>query len=183
MINSEEVEQKPSIVYGSVYNKKERPLTGATVKSGKSETITLFNGSYKLLVEPGWHSISVELEGFSTQDKEIFIGENQEEKLDFQLEEERGTSKIFGYVFSEENGVKIKEGLVLITRTTTNINSKIDPRTGMFSFDDLPGGTYDVWTSILHYEDEKITITLEEDEERRHDFYVKKKRDEEVPWG
>jgi hypothetical protein len=175
--------KKPTRIFGFIKNTKGRPLTGATVKCGKSETITLFDGSYKFEVDPGLHTLNVEFEGFVNQEKEIFVEDNQEGRLDFILEEEFGTSKIFGQIIAKETEEYIKNGLVLLIRPTININSKIDPVTGYYKFDNLPKGTYDIWTSILEYEDKKSILIIGDNEERRHDFYVEKKNEEEVPWG
>lgn len=181
-INGDE-HKKLTIISGFINNKKGRPLTGAKVKCGGSQTLTLFDGSYKFEVEPGLHTINVELEGFFKQQKEVFVDSKEEGRLDFVLETEIGTSKIFGQVVSKETGEFIKNGLVFIVRPSKNINSKIDPKTGYFTFHKLASGTYDIWTSVLDYEDGKLTVSIGDDEEQRHDFRVNRKRDEEVPWG
>jgi hypothetical protein len=176
-------QRKPTKIFGLIKNFKGRPVPGAKVKCSGSQTLTLFDGSYFFEVKPGLHTINVELEGFLKQQKEIFVNSNEEERLDFELEQEIGRSKIFGKVVSEETGEYLKNGLVFIVRPNQNINSKIDPTSGYFSFDKLMGGTYNIWASILNYEDKKLTVTIGDDEEQRHDFLVNKKRDEEVPWG
>ena len=184
MNNLDEIQsKKPARIYGYVKNMKERPLTGVKVQCGKFETITLFDGSYRFEVESGLHSVGVELVGFCGHEKEIFLEDGEEGRLDFQLKEKKGASKLYGHIISKETGEFVKNGLVYIIRPTINLNSKIDPITGVYEFNELSSGTYDVWASVLGYEDEKLTITIDEDEEIVHDFQVQKKRDEEVPWG
>jgi hypothetical protein len=184
MSNSGEIENnESSTIFGVIKNQKDRPLTGVKVSSEKLETSTLFDGSYKLSVKPGLHTVCVELDGFSKEEKKIMINADEDRQLDFQLEEDIGTSRLYGQIISKENGKYIQNGLVYIIRPTINMNSKIDPKTGFYEFNKLPSGTFDVWISVLHYEDEKSTITIEDNEEVRHDFIVQKKRDEEVPWG
>lgn len=184
MNNLNEIESKrPARLYGYVKNILERPLTGVKVKCGKFETITLFDGSYRFEVEPGLYYVGVELLGFCSHEKEIFLVDGEEGRLDFQLKEKKGTSKLSGHIINKETGEFLKNGLIYIIRTTINLNSKIDPLTGVYEFNELSSGTYDVWASVLGYEDEKLTITIDEDEEIIRDFQVQKKRDEEVPWG
>jgi hypothetical protein len=183
MDNSGEIKKDESLtLFGFIKNEKDRPLTGAKVKCGKSETITLFDGSYELSVESGLHTVYVELEGYFREEKKIMINDD-DGRLDFYLKEEVGTSRLYGQIFNKETGEKIKNGIVYIIRPTLNINSKIDPKTGYYEFNKLPSGTFNVWTSILHFEDEKSTIIIEDNEEVKHDFKIQKKRDEEVPWG
>jgi hypothetical protein len=175
--------KKPTRIFGYISNSKRRPIAGVNVYCEKTHQITLFDGSYKFEIEPGWHTISVELKGFVKQEKEILVEDSEEGRMDFQLKEEIGDSRIYGSIINKETGENIGKGLVFIIRPTTNRNSKIDPKTGFYEFDKLTSGTYDIWTSILQYEDEKSTITIGDHEEKKHDFHIKKKEDEEVPWG
>lgn len=179
----DENEKKLTAIVGYIYTTKGRPIAGASVKCDRAEKITLFDGSYKFQVDPGWHIINVYLEGFMKQEKEIFIEENEEMRLDIQLEENIGDSKIYGYITDKETGKHIVDGMVFIIRPTSNRNSKIDLHTGYYEFNELTSGTYNVWTSIIQYKDEKFVISIGQHESIRHDFQVMKKEDEEVPWG
>jgi len=182
-ILGENEKSKLATIFGYVSNGKERPLAGVNVKCEKEDKITLFDGSYKFEVEPGPHTINVKLKGFVKQEKEIRVEDSEERRLDFQLEEEMGNSRIYGFIIDKETREQIGNGLVILIRPTMNKNSKIDPKTGSYEFNKLTNGTYDLWTSILQYEDTKQTIIIGDDEEKRNDFHVMKKEEEEVPWG
>jgi hypothetical protein len=179
--NEEKIRTK---IIGQVIDKKGRSISGARVKYRNTKTLTLFDGSYIFEdVEPGKQNIEVELEGYRKQEKHIDIVQGKESVVNFQIEEATGDAKIFGYILNEETKEPVIKGLVYLIRPVSNKNVKIDPRTGYYEFEQLASGTYDIWTSILEYEDEKRTVNIERGEARRQDFIVKKKEQREVPWG
>jgi hypothetical protein len=171
-------------IIGKITDKKGRPISGARVKYQDSQTLTLFDGSYNFeCVEPGKQNVEVELEGYKKLGKQIDIVMGEKSVVNFQIEEETGDAKIFGYILNEDTREPVLKGLVYLIRPVSNKNVKIDPQSGSYEFVQLAPGTYDIWTSIIEYEDEKRTVTIVEGEEKRQDFIVKKKEEREVPWG
>ena len=163
-------------ITGHVIDEKERPVAGAVVACDGSETRTLFDGSYRFEnLVPGTHAIEIGLDGYLGQIKQIETEEGGEAVVDFHLEPEKGDTRIFGYVLEKETDEPIRTGgSVYMIRPTFNRNVPFDPETGYFEFADLPTGTYVLWTSVLEYDDEKKTVTVEEGEDRREDFFIRK---------
>jgi hypothetical protein len=175
--------EKISTISGYINNNKGRPLAGVNVKCDELETITLFNGYYKFTVKPGSHIIKVEIKGYNKKELKLFIEEDIEKDFDFILEEEIGKSRIYGIIMDKETGEKIINGSVTLIQTSNNKTSKIDPKNGLYEFNNLPSGIYHIWTSIIQYKDEKQMINIGDEEEKRYDFQAEKKEAEEVPWG
>ncbi len=163
-------------ITGRVFDEKERPIAGVIVACDGSETRTLFDGSYKFEnLDLGKHTIEIGLEGYQRQIEQIETEEGGEAVVDFHIEPEKGDTRIFGYVLEKETGEPIKTGgSVYMIRPTFNRNMPFDPETGYFEFADLPPGTYVLWTSVLEYDDEKKIVTVEEGEDRREDFFIRK---------
>ena len=175
--------EKATIISGNIKNIQGNPLVGVNVSWGDFDTLTLFNGFFKLKVEPGSYQIRAKLTGYIEQSKQIIIEEGEEKNIDFLLEESVGKSRIFGHVIDKDTGELIKNGYILLIKTTQNSNIPIDPKTGFYEINNLKEGTYDIWTSILGYEDTKQVISINNDEEKNIDISIRKKEDEEVPWG
>jgi hypothetical protein len=161
-----------------------RPVGGATVYCDGRETKTLFDGSYKFEgLSSGTHVITVVLEGYKTQKQIVELVREKDVKLDFHLESKRGDGKIYGYIFDEFNKEPVKTGgSVYVYRPTLNRYTSVDPISGYYEFTDLPPGLYKLWISALGYEDEMKIVAIQEGEEKRVDFIIKK-RSEEIPWG
>jgi len=180
----DEMEEVTKIT-GRVFDEKERPIAGVIVTCDGSETRTLFDGSYKFEnLDSGEHTIEIGLEGYRRQIEQVETEEGEETVVDFHLKPELGGAKILGYIIDEVSGEPVKTGgSVYMLRPKSNRNVPIDPTTGYFEFNHLPPGTYTIWTSILEFEDEKRTITVQGSEEERVDLLIKKKEEREVPWG
>ena len=175
--------EKGTIISGYIKNIQRKPLVSANVSCGDLDTLTLFNGFFKLKVEPGSYQIRAKLTGYIEQSIPIIIEEGEEKNIDFMLEEGVGKSRIFGHVIDKDTGEFIKNGYILLIKTTLNSNIQIDPKTGFYEINNLKEGTYDIWTSILDYEDTKQVISINDEEEKNIDIFIRKKEDEEVPWG
>jgi hypothetical protein len=173
-----------AIITGRVFDERGKPVGGAVVTCDGMDTRTLFDGSFRFEdLELGPYTVEIDLEGYRKQRREVVTMDEEEAVLDFKLETEVGDAKIFGYVISEETGEPLNVGgSVYMFRLTSNRNTPIDPRTGRFEFSSLSQGTYTIWTSVLDYEDNKKTVTVEEGEERREDFFITK-ADIEPPLG
>ena len=65
----------------------------------------------------------------------------------------------------------------------SQISQEFRLKDGYFEFLNLPSDTHQVWASILEYEDEFKRINLNEKEEKRVDFFCRKKESIEPPWG
>jgi len=173
-----------AIITGRVFDERGKPVGGAIVTCDGMDTRTLFDGSFRFEdLKQGPYTVVIDLEGYRKQRKEVEAVIEEKVVLDFKLKTEMGDAKIFGYVISEETGEPVKAGgSVYMFRLTSNRKTLIDPRTGRFEFSDLSPGTYTIWTSVLDYEDNKKTLTVEEGEERREDFSITK-ADIEPPLG
>ena len=180
----DEVNSKSRIA-GRVLEENGRPAVGATITCDGLETKTLFDGSFMFEeLEAGSHVVDIFLEGYTRQARNIEVKEGEEVEVEIHLGPELGDAKIYGYVIDEETREPLKEGgSVYMFRPTSNKNSPIDPDTGYYEFAELPPGNYTIWTSILDHEEQNRSVALQDGELRREDFLVKKKEEEEVPWG
>ncbi|KON31542.1 hypothetical protein AC482_00290 [miscellaneous Crenarchaeota group-15 archaeon DG-45] len=163
-------------IAGQIIDEKGVPVGGVMITCDGEENRTLFDGSYKFDdLEPGPHIIEIALEGYGIQRREIEAREGGESTLDFHLEPEAGDAKIYGYVLDKVTGEPARTGGSLyMYRLTSNRSISFDPETGYFEVVHLPPGTYTLWTSVLGYEDEKKTVVVEEGDERRTDFLIRK---------
>ncbi len=174
-----------SRIAGHVSEENGRPAVGVTITCDGLETKTLFDGSFMFEeLEAGSHFVEIFLEGYTRQARNIEVKEGEEVEVEIRLGLEVGDGKIYGYVIDEETREPLKEGgSVYMFRPTSNKNSPIDPETGYYEFADLPSGKYTIWTSILDHEEQNRSVALQDGELKREDFLVKKKEEEEVPWG
>jgi hypothetical protein len=172
-------------INGIVVDERMRPVAGAKVICNGEETLTLFDGTFNFKNSGiGIHIIKIELEGYVKQSKDIKVEEGEEPILEFQLKPMEGSAKIFGYILDEETQKPIEiGGLVYMFRPISNKNAPINPKDGFYEFTNLPAGIYNIWTSILGYEEQGMTVTIEDYEKRQLDFILSKKEEEEVPWG
>lgn len=172
-------------ITGHVIDEKGRPIAGAKVVCSGMESLTLFDGTFKFEdLSPGLHIVEIRVEGYGKQQKQIDAEEGSVVSVGFQVEPETGNGRIYGYVLDDKTGEPITHGgSVHMFRPTSNRKASIDPDTGFYELINLSPGTYATWTSVLDYEEQKKTVTLEEGEEKRQDFLISKKEEEEVPWG
>lgn len=172
------------LVGGRVLCEKGQYVGGATILCEGAETKTLFDGSYTFDgLALGPHIVEIAMEGYKIQKIRIEMEEREEAVINFHLELEVGDAKISGYVLDEVTREPARtSGSVYMYRPTCNRNTPIDPETGYFEFTHLPPGTYTLWTSNLEYNDEKKTVTVKEDGDRREDFFISK-ADIEPPLG
>ncbi len=179
-----EIQQKIRIK-GHVVDEIGRPIGGARVICEGTETLTLFDGTFQFEFEkPEPRVVEIEIGGYRKQRRHLDLIELESDILEFQLELDVGSSKIYGYVLDKEMNKPIKGGgTVYLYRPTSNIKKMIDPNSGFYEFRNLPPGTYNIWTSVLDYQEQKMTITLGENEETKKDFLLNKAEEEEVPWG
>jgi hypothetical protein len=171
-------------ITGHVSDEKGRPISGGRVSCNGVEARTLFNGSYLLRnVAPGTYNVEVVLEGYRKQRKTIQVIEDKSVNVDFNLEVETGDAKIYGYVLDKATEAPLRAGgSVYMLRPTSNVKTLINPENGYFEFTNLPSGQYQIWTSILEYEDEKKVVVIDDGEDRREDFHIRK-MDIEPPLG
>lgn len=172
-------------IKGRVVDEKGRPIAGAKVVCDRAEVLTLFDGTFQFEYEVSETlMVEIEIDGYRKQRRQFDLAEGESDVLEFQLEPDIGSARIYGYVFDKERNRPIEEGgTVYLYRPTSNIRTMIDPNTGFYEFDNLPLGTYSIWTSVLDYQEQKMTLSLGEGEEKRKNFLLEKKEEEEVPWG
>jgi len=179
------VETKKGTVKGQVCDERGRTLGGVKVALDGIETTTLFDGSYSFLRVPaGPHRLGVAVEGYVNETRTIGVKEGELAKEDFLLEPEIGEGRICGSVFDGETGEPIKRGGAVYMSDLINIRSTpIKPSTGRYEFVNLPKGTFQIWASANEYDDEKKTVKIEGNEERREDFHLNKRKDLDPLWG
>ena len=172
-------------IRGRIFNESGNPIGGINVLVDSSETRTLFNGTYSFTgLSLGIHTIGITVNGYRRVTKKIELKENESAVADFYLERDSGDAKIFGYVLDHETRDPIKQGgSVYLYLPVENLRTSINPKTGYFEFSSINQGTYNIWTSVLDYDEKKKTINLGEKEEKREDFHIKKKSDVEPQWG
>ncbi len=182
---SEHETKSKKMIKGRVVDEIRRPISGARVTCDGTETLTLFDGSFQFEYEkPETVMVEIKIEGYRKQKRQIDLIEFEPDVLEFQLEPDIGSSRIHGYVLDKETNKPIKgSGTVYLYRPTSNVIKMIDPNSGFYEFGNLPPGTYSIWTSVLDYQEQKMTITLGEREENKTNFLLDKEEEEEVPWG
>lgn len=172
-------------IRGRVHNELGNPIGGINLSLNNIETKTLFDGTYSFIgLSSGAHIIRIVVNGYITINKRIELNENESASVDLYLEKALGNSKIYGYVIDDEKKIPINQGgSIYLALPMYNLRKNIDPTTGYFEFLNLPEGTYNIWTSILEFEENKKTITIGENVEKEIDFYIKKKKETEPLWG
>jgi len=172
-------------INGRVVDEIGRPISGARVTCDGTDTLTLFNGTFQFEYEkPETLMVEIKIDGYRKQRRQLDLAECEYDVIEFQLEPDIGSSRIYGYVLDKETNKPIKGGgTVYLYRPTSNVKTMIDPNSGFYEFENLPPGTNSIWTSVLDYQEQKMTITLGESEETKKDFLLDKEEEEEVPWG
>jgi uncharacterized membrane protein len=179
-LNEEEFRHKIS---GYIKDETGKPIQGANVTCNEQLSKTLFDGSFTFFdLNPGKYDIEVSLEGFENYSNQIEI-QKKDHDLEIELKKLLGNSRIYGNVFDAKNKEPINGGQIFLIRPTNNLSKPINSKTGFYEFLHLPAGFYSIWTSIIDYQEENFIVTVEEGEEKRLDFYLRKKEVEEVPWG
>lgn len=179
------VSEGNSKIIGSVYEAKGKPIAGAEVKCNGKRTRTLFDGTYKFEnLAPSTCIVTVTQKGFQSQKRTIELGKNKTADLSFCLTPEEGFGKLYGNAFDSKTRKPITSGgTIIMVLPSRNKQVPIRPKDGYFEFMNLPSGTHRVWASVLGYEDELRRINLEDKEEKRVDFFCRKKESIEPPWG
>ncbi len=181
-----EVEDEgPSTIMGHVYDEKGNRLGCVKVTCDGMTITTLFDGSYRFEnVSPSNYSVVVSLKGFKIQSRMIKVGKGDMLILDFTLQRDVGTGRIRGCVMDELTKEPITSGgTMILVMPVTNRYTEIDVRDGHYEFDGLPAGTYEVWTSISGYQNESITVEVEEDRVSEINFSCRRMDVVEPPWG
>ncbi len=173
-----------SRIIGIILNQKGSALNGAKVLCDGKDTITLFDGTYRIEgLDPGTYTITVGLKGFQNQSRVITIRDNETMKLDFYLSKARGNAKIRGIVYDAETKKPITSGgTIILILPISNKYVHLDER-GYYEFTDLVEDSYDIWTSISEHVDTKATVKVAEGETKTYDFSCKPIQVFEPPWG
>ena len=179
-----EVRGKAS-VKGRIFDGNEKLAGGINVSLDDKETITLFDGTYLFSgLSTGIHTIIVEVKGYKCVTKNIDLIADDSINIDIYLEEDIGNGMIYGNIIdSETKGPINVSGSVYLFNPVSNKRIDINPKTGYYEFLNITKGDYHLWVSILDYEDERKNIILEDNEKRRVDFIIKKKKETEPLWG
>ncbi len=177
-------ESQSSIISGRVRDTKGNAVSGAKITCDEHETITLFDGTYKLTdLKPSTYTISVNLKGFQPQKKTAEVKANEESIIDFDLAEAIGNSKIYGHIYDTETKKPItSRGTVILILPVTNRYAHINSK-GYFEFDNLSPDTYEICTAIQEYIDKKITVTIAQGKKKKIKIYCTHEQIEEPPWG
>lgn len=172
-------------IAGKVFKESGKPAGGITVRCGEKEARTLFDGAYTFTdVQPGPHIIMVHLEGYDESPVEVIVEEGQEAAQNITLTPMKGRGKIWGYVYAEETGEPTTNvGSVVMIKVMSNKTVSVDPKNGYYEFPEMTSGVYTLWSSVLDYEDQKKVVDLTKDEEKEIIFLLKRKEEQEVPWG
>ena len=159
-------------------------LNGAQVICDEFETLTLADGYYTFIELPlGMIEVTVNLKGYQSTSKKVTIKDNEHTHQNFILNKAQGTSSIKGNIRdSETNEPIVNKGTVILILPISNKYIPIDAN-GNYEFNNLPAGTYTLYTSIPEYDDSDIVLTLLDGESKLHDFSCKKNREVEPAWG
>ncbi|MEM2312890.1 MAG: carboxypeptidase regulatory-like domain-containing protein [Candidatus Nezhaarchaeales archaeon] len=165
---------------GFVYTKDGRAIGQALVKCNGQSAFTNFDGKFEFKdLKPGDYVLIVTVKGFKGYKESVTLKEDCVKTV--YLNEEKGSSKIYGYVYDAENGKPLTLGVVIVTLPFSNRYTKIDGN-GYYEINDLPSGSYEVIASPLNYISEKVKVELSEGEAKKVDFRCNRLI-EEPPWG
>ena len=169
---------------GYVSSTSQAILNGAKVTCGEFERLTLADGYYTFNELPtGILEVTVNLRGYQSTSKNVTIKDNEHTVQDFILNKASGTASIKGNIRDSETNEPIgNKGTVILILPISNRHMPIDEH-GYYEFDNLPGGTYTIFTSIPEYDDSDIVLTLLDGESKLHDFSCKKNSEVEPAWG
>lgn len=177
--------RKPSCkIAGKVLSENRSMLGAAKVRCNSAETMTLFDGTYRFEnLLPGSYTVTASLKGFREQSKTVVLKENETVTLDFQLSEAAGSSKICGRVL--DAGTKLPVASVTLTLVLPFANKyTVTGREAYYEFDRLAGDSYEIFAVPLEgYWEEKIAVSLGENEIKKVDIHLKPKVVVEPPWG
>ncbi|MEM1546254.1 MAG: carboxypeptidase regulatory-like domain-containing protein [Candidatus Methanomethylicia archaeon] len=166
-------------ITGYVYDRNGRAISHAHVRCGDKSTLTNFDGKFELDLEVGNNVLHVNMKGFKY--REVHINIMEEQTIFIHLDRETGFSKIYGYVYDAESGETLKLGIVTLVLPFTNLYVNINEN-GYYEFNNLASGEYELIVSPLNYIEEKFKVTLSEGEEKKLNFYCRRKV-EEPSWG
>lgn len=167
-------------IHGKVLSDGGSLLAGARVACDGGDTITLFDGTYALAVEPGTYTLTASLKGFKSQSAEVAVGDDTI-SLDFCLSQATGNSRISGTVYDRETKELLSSGTVILILPIANRYADIIH--GSYEFDGLVEDSYRLIVSADGYEDEKATVDVKDGERKIHDFSCRPVMVIEPPWG
>jgi hypothetical protein len=138
-------------------------------------TETLYDGSFEFpQVKAGQHTVTAQVRGYKSQSKSVEVSADEGASVDFDLVEEEGTAKIYGYVYDGETGKPITQGHLSLNLPIANKYVDIDGK-GYYEFTNLRPDTYDIWVVPRgRFEEQKVCVTLKEGEVKRQDFQITK---------
>ncbi len=79
--------RKTGIVSGTIHEKNNQPLVGATIKVAKKNIgrISNLNGEYQLAIPPGNHILEISYVGYKTLVQKVFVKPQESIEMDFKL--------------------------------------------------------------------------------------------------
>lgn len=167
---------------GFVLTEDGRAIGQALVKCDGQSTLTNFDGRFEFKeLKPGDYVLTITIKGFKSRKVNITLKHEGEHVEVVHLEKEKGTAKIYGYVYDAETGKPLTSGVTMITLPFSNRYTQIE-KNGYYELNDLPPGTYEVIASPLNYVSEKVKVELSEGDVKRVDFHCNRMV-EEPPWG
>ncbi|SEF15403.1 carboxypeptidase regulatory-like domain-containing protein [Jiangella alba] len=130
-------------VTGTVSDETGAPLAGVTVAAGGQDATTGDDGGYRLLLEPGDHTVRFTRPGSTPVEQNVTVTAGGTLTVDATLAGS-GLGAIRGTVTSGRDGAPVADAQVAVTGTglTTSTDAA-----GTYALADVPGGTYELRVS------------------------------------
>ncbi|MBB5787017.1 carboxypeptidase regulatory-like domain-containing protein [Jiangella mangrovi] len=130
-------------VAGTVVDETGQPLAGATVQAGAQSATTGADGRYRLLLEPGDHTLRFARPGSTPVEQAVTVTAGGELTADATLTSS-GLGAVSGTVTSGRDGAPVAGALVALSGTELTATTDA---TGAYALADVPGGTYELRVS------------------------------------
>ncbi|TDE10097.1 carboxypeptidase regulatory-like domain-containing protein [Jiangella asiatica] len=129
-------------VDGTVTDESGAPLAGATVEvTGTARTATTAaDGTYRLLLEPGEHTLRYSRVGSAPVERAVAVAAGGSATVDVALAGS-GLGAVRGVVTSDRDGTAVAGAQVSLAGTELSATTGTD---GVFRIDDVPGGSYEL---------------------------------------
>ncbi|SDU35567.1 carboxypeptidase regulatory-like domain-containing protein [Jiangella alkaliphila] len=143
-------------VAGTVTDESGAPLAGVTVTAAGQTATTGADGGYRLLLEPGDHTVRFARAGSTPVERPVTVAAGGTLTLDATLADS-GLGAIRGTVTSGRDGSPVAGARV--TLTGTELTATTDAA-GTYALADVPGGTYELRVSAAGHFSATAAVTV-----------------------
>jgi len=181
----EKKEEERAWFFGQLKDKDtEDPIAEAKITIRKGDisytAYTNGDGNYEKQVEGGGeYTLIAERNGYKTEDARAFVETGDEKRVDFDLEKKQ--TWFVGKVRNKETEDPIAEAEITIKKGDHSYTTYTDAE-GNYEKQVEGGGEYTLIAEHAHYKTEDAHVVVETGDEKRVDFLLEKKEEEQETW-